>query len=102
MSAHNDPNGTERHFASKLYAARKSARLSQSVMADRMRESGFPNYYQQTVTRNETGKRSIPLGEALVLASILGVSIEGSSVLSYEDGYRAGINAARESLAALN
>lgn len=102
MSNRVEPSEVDRNFAKNLKSARESLQWNQAAVADRMRTEGFSHYYQTTVQRNESGKRSIPLGEALALASLLGVTIGDSPGLSYADGYKAGINAACESLAALN
>ena len=102
MSSRVERSDADKDFAEKLISARTFLGWSQSYVADRMRESKFSQYHQQTVQKNESNNRAIPVGEAIALAGILGISIQESAGLSYADGYRAGINRARESLAALN
>ena len=102
MSNRIEQSEADKQFAENIKSARNFLGWNQSIVADKMRAAGFSNYYQTTVYRNEAGGRTIPLGEALALSSILGITIEGTPALSYRDGYKAGINAARESLAALN
>ena len=102
MSSRIEQSEVDKQFAESIKSARNFLGWNQSIVADKMRAAGFSHYYQTTVCRNEADGRTIPLGEAITLASILGVTIEGSPGLSYADGYKAGINAACESLAALN
>jgi transcriptional regulator with XRE-family HTH domain len=61
----------EQRFATNLRAARDRAGLSQRVLAAQMRQMGFRHMHQQTIAQIEAGTRSVRLGEADALASIL-------------------------------
>ncbi|KQQ66098.1 hypothetical protein ASF63_12310 [Microbacterium sp. Leaf320] len=65
----------EANFIRRMAELRADADMSQSELARRMAERGFETYSQTTVSRTEKGERPIRLGEARVLAEILGSSI---------------------------
>jgi transcriptional regulator with XRE-family HTH domain len=69
------PELTEERFAVNFRAAREDAGLSQGRVADEMVARGWP-WHQQTVTRVETGRRMVRLGEAAALADILATSLD--------------------------
>jgi len=80
---------------------------SQSELGRRMVTAGFPKYCQMYVTRSENNVRPIPVGEALVLADVLRVSLQWLATGSpetnttedrYHHGYQDGIDAARKAL----
>ncbi|MFJ4175814.1 helix-turn-helix transcriptional regulator [Microbacterium sp. NPDC089696] len=66
----------EANFARKMIELRERWEMSQSEVARKMVERGFDNYSQMTVSRTEKGERPIRLGEARVLAEVLGSSLE--------------------------
>jgi transcriptional regulator with XRE-family HTH domain len=66
---------TEHRFAANLRAAREAAGMSQGRLADEMVARGWP-WHQQTVTRVETGRRMVRLGEAKAAAEILQTSLD--------------------------
>lgn len=65
----------EANFIRRMAELRAKADMSQSELARRMTERGFDTYSQTTVSRTEKGERPIRLGEARVLAEILGSSV---------------------------
>lgn len=66
----------EANFARRMAELRAEMGLSQSELARKMIDRGFDTYSQMTVSRTEKGERPIRLGEARVLAEILGSRIE--------------------------
>lgn len=91
-------NDDEANFARRMATLRTDLDMSQSELARRMVENGFDTYSQMTVSRTEKGDRPIRLGEARVLAQILGSSVEqmtrGSDLeenLSYVDLVKHGL-----------
>lgn len=69
------PELTEERFAANLRAVREASGMSQGRLADEMADRGWP-WRQQTVTRVETGRRMVRLGEAKAVAEILGTSLD--------------------------
>jgi transcriptional regulator with XRE-family HTH domain len=68
------PDDAEQRFAANLRVLRERQGISQVKLAQEMAVRGWP-WRQQTVTRLENGQRMIRFGEAIALASILGVSL---------------------------
>lgn len=68
------PDDAEQRFAANLRLLRERQGMSQVKLAQEMAARGWP-WRQQTVTRVENGQRMIRFGEAMALASILGVSL---------------------------
>lgn len=68
------PDDAEQRFAANLPLLRERQGISQVKLAQEMAARGWP-WRQQTVTRVENGQRMIRFGEAMALASILGVSL---------------------------
>ena len=68
------PDDAEQRFAANLRILRERQGVSQVKLAQEMAARGWP-WRQQTVTRLENGQRMIRFGEAIALASILGVSL---------------------------
>jgi transcriptional regulator with XRE-family HTH domain len=68
------PDDAEQRFAANLRLLRERQGISQVKLAQEMAARGWP-WRQQTVTRVENGQRMIRFGEAMTLASILGVSL---------------------------
>jgi transcriptional regulator with XRE-family HTH domain len=69
------PELTEQRFAANLRAIREERGMSQGRLADEMAARGWP-WRQQTVTRVETGRRMVRLGEAKAVAEILETSLD--------------------------
>jgi transcriptional regulator with XRE-family HTH domain len=69
------PDNAEQRFAANLRVLRERQGISQVKLAQEMAVRGWP-WRQQTVTRLENGQRMIRFGEAIALASILGVSLD--------------------------
>ncbi len=69
------PELTEERFAANLRAIRDERGISQGRLADEMAARGWP-WRQQTVTRVETGRRMVRLGEAKAVAEILHTSLD--------------------------
>jgi transcriptional regulator with XRE-family HTH domain len=68
------PDEAERRLAANLRILREGRGISQMKLAQEMAARDWP-WRQQTVARVESGQRMIRLGEAVALASILGVSL---------------------------
>ena len=69
------PELTEQRFAANLRAIREEHGMSQGRLAEEMARRGWP-WHQQTVTRVETGRRMVRLGEAKAVAEILETSLD--------------------------
>ena len=69
------PDDAEQRFAANLRILRERQGVSQVKLAQEMAARGWP-WRQQTVTRLENGQRMIRFGDAIALASILGVSLD--------------------------
>lgn len=66
----------EANFARRMAELRAEVGMSQSELARKMADRGFESYSQMTVSRTEKGERPIRLGEARVLAEILGSAVD--------------------------
>jgi transcriptional regulator with XRE-family HTH domain len=71
----NEADDTGARFAANFRAARERAELSGTQVAEQMRERGH-RYYQQTVSRIESGGQPPKLVEAAALADIVGTSVD--------------------------
>lgn len=69
------PELTEQRFAANLRAIREERAMPQGRLAEEMAARGWP-WHQQTVTRVETGRRMVRLGEAQAVAEILETSLD--------------------------
>jgi transcriptional regulator with XRE-family HTH domain len=65
----------EERFAVNLRRVREERGMSQGKFAEEMTARRWP-WRQQTVTRVETGRRTVRLGEAKAAADILGVTLD--------------------------
>jgi transcriptional regulator with XRE-family HTH domain len=68
------PDEAEQRFAANLRILRERRGISQARLAQEMLAREWP-WRQQTVARVENGQRMIRFGEAMTLASILGVPL---------------------------
>lgn len=68
-------DGIERRVVETLIDLREERGWSQSELARRMAEAGWPKYTQMTVSRTEKGERPIRLNEAESLAEVFGVEL---------------------------
>ena len=59
-------------IAANVASLRKAQGMSQAALADAMRERGQDHWRQNTVSRVETGKQSLSVGEVIALEEILG------------------------------
>jgi transcriptional regulator with XRE-family HTH domain len=69
------PELIEQRFAANLRVVREERGISQRSLAEEMAARGWP-WRQQTVTRVETGRRMVRLGEAQAIAEILETSLD--------------------------
>ena len=69
------PELTEQRFATNLRVFREERGMSQGRLAEEMTARGWP-WRQQTVTRVETGRRTVRLGEARAVAEVLETSLD--------------------------
>jgi transcriptional regulator with XRE-family HTH domain len=67
--------GAEERFAVNIRRVREEQGMSQGKFAEEMTTRGWP-WRQQTVTRVETGRRTVRLGEAHAAADILHVTLD--------------------------
>lgn len=70
------PPSPEQRFAENLRAMREALGWNQSELARRLGEAGLDGFHQTTISRVEKGERPIRLGEATVVAQVLGVPVE--------------------------
>ena len=61
-------------FAKQLRATRKDRGLTQTALAELMREAGYPTMSKDAIGRIEAGTQRVPLDEALAFAQLLNVS----------------------------
>ncbi len=64
----------EEMFRRRMEQRRRELGLSQSALADRLREQGLP-FHQQTIQRIEAGDRNVRLDEAFVIAESLNAEL---------------------------
>ncbi|MDQ0117444.1 transcriptional regulator with XRE-family HTH domain [Pseudarthrobacter defluvii] len=69
------PEGIEGRVVEALIDLREERGWSQSELARRMTEAGWPKYTQMTVSRTEKGERPIRLNEAEALAQVFGIEM---------------------------
>lgn len=69
------PPGLEARAIEMIRALRESNNWSQSELARRMAEAGWPNYTQMTVSRTEKGERPLRLDEVATLAKVFQVTM---------------------------
>ncbi len=78
MTAENEnskPGGIEERVIETLIDLREERGWSQSELARKMVDAGWPKYTQMTVSRTEKGERPIRLDEADALASVFGIDL---------------------------
>lgn len=63
-------------FAENVKRLREQRGLSKAEMVRLLREAGWENVHQTTVTRMENGERPARIGEARIYASVLGTTVE--------------------------
>lgn len=73
--AETEQTSAEAAFAANLRSARAARGLTQAQVAEGMARAGF-KWHPPTVYKVENGERQIQFGEALELASILGLGID--------------------------
>lgn len=70
-----EPDGIESRVIETLVDLREERGWSQSEVARKMAEAGWPKYTQMTVSRTEKGERPIRLNEAEALAGVFGIEM---------------------------
>lgn len=68
-------DGLEQRVIETMIDLREERGWSQSELARRMVDAGWPRYTQMTVSRTEKGERPIRLNEAEALAEVFGISL---------------------------
>lgn len=68
--------GTEGHFAENVRIRREEIGWSQTDFAKRLQDAGLRNFHQTTVSRIEKNERPVRLGEARVIAHVLGRDLD--------------------------
>jgi len=66
---------TDGTFGAVLRTARINKGWSQQKLAVRMNHAGYSSWQQATATRSERAGRPVPIGEVLVLASLLDIDL---------------------------
>jgi transcriptional regulator with XRE-family HTH domain len=61
-------------FVDRMLQLRKACGWTQTDLAKRMKQAGFP-FHQQTVAKIENGERPVRLSESVALAGILGADL---------------------------
>jgi transcriptional regulator with XRE-family HTH domain len=67
----------ERILGQRLRALREDAGLTQEQVAVRMQGAGHPAIRQNTIWKIESGRRPVRVNEAVTLAGILGIPLDG-------------------------
>lgn len=75
------PTDQERLFGGNLKMVREARGLTQTALAKKMAERGFP-FHQMTISRIESGERPPRLSEAIALAEIVETTVEHLTALS--------------------
>ena len=63
-------------FARRFQELRQLAAVTQLMIAEQMQAAGYPNIHRSTVGKIENADRPVTVGEAVVLARIIGVDLE--------------------------
>ena len=61
------------NFACCVKLSRKHLGMSQQKLAETMTDRCGVKFYQQTIQKVENGKREVTVGEAFVIADVLGI-----------------------------
>jgi len=72
-------------FGKSVKRVRERKEWSQSELARRMQEAGWPKYSQVAISRTEEGTRAVRLDEALGLARVLNVHLDDLMVVGSEE-----------------
>lgn len=64
----------EERFRAQMEDLRSARQITQTALAEQVRERGFP-FHQQTIAKIENGTRPVRLDEAYVIADVLGSSV---------------------------
>lgn len=86
----------ERNFATNMRLRREELGWSQGELSRRMREAGWSNFHQTTVSRIEKHERPIRLSEAGAIARVLEIPL---ALLELPEGVAQGITRVRTALA---
>lgn len=78
------PGAVDERVAGNLRRLREKRGWSQADLSAMMTGLGW-RYHPQTVHKNETGQRKVPIGEAEVLARIFGTTLDRLTWLEGED-----------------
>ncbi|QNV37556.1 helix-turn-helix domain-containing protein [Rothia terrae] len=74
--AKNNDTEEEKNYRQELKRLRQLGKMSQADLAQKMKDKGWDDYTQTTVSRMENGGRPITLSESRALAQILGTTVE--------------------------
>lgn len=67
---------TDKDFAHAMKGLRELRGYSQNQFASALNKAGLNDFYQTTVSRIEKGDRAVRLNEALIIARVLGTSVD--------------------------
>lgn len=67
-------------FGEAVARRRESLGLKQSELVERARQAGLTNFHPTTISRIESGEQAIRLHEAVVLARVLGTTLDALTV----------------------
>lgn len=77
----------ERRYGERVRDLRTAAGLSQAVLAEKLGQAGGPSMNHSNLAKLERGTRGVGLGEAFLLARVLGTTL--SAVLGDDDALAA-------------
>lgn len=93
--AESEMYAAERNFATNMRLRREELGWSQGELSRRMRQGGWSNFHQTTVSRIEKHERPIRLSEAGAIARVLEIPL---SLLELPEGVAHGVTRVRTAL----
>lgn len=89
-------SSNDQWFARELASHRKQSGMTQEVLARGMRELGHSKFSRSAIAKIETDARWVTVGEAIDLASIVGLSLDRTKFGDGGDDLRVNLLEARE------
>lgn len=69
-------SAADQQFLTAMKRGRRARRMSQTELADEVKKRGWGEARQAIISRIELGEREVRLGEAYLIAQVLGMSVE--------------------------
>lgn len=82
------PDQTDQNIADNVKRLRDKHGLKQAELVEQLRANGLHDWHPTTLSRTESAERPVRLSEALVIAQVLGVTVEELGV-NYSPAARA-------------